>query len=214
MGEEVQAVPFVPPPVVAVPLHELKPAARNPNKMTDEQFTGLREGIRREGFVQPMLVLKLDVGGYEIIDGHHRTRAASELGYTSVPCVVVENMPPDRVEALRLAMGRLRGDTDLSVASQIITELSASGWSPEMLMYTGFASDEIDELLSAGRDTTGTDLLDNPNVDVPDPEAPPGEYVLELRFQARDEFAAAKRQLKKLGGGDMTTGLLRILGDS
>jgi ParB family chromosome partitioning protein len=201
------------PTPVSLPIAELHPATRNPNVMSEEQVAMLRAAIRREGFLQPVLVARR-TAGYEIIDGHHRTRAASEEGMVEVPGVVLENMPPDRAEALRLAMNRLRGDVDLAVASQIITDLSASGWKMEELLYTGFSSEEIDDLLAAARHTTADDLLGQA-VDVPaDVDAPPGEYVLELRFTARDEFAAAKRQLKKLGSGDMTTGLLRLLGDS
>ncbi|HEX3057348.1 MAG TPA: ParB/RepB/Spo0J family partition protein [Gaiellaceae bacterium] len=64
---------------------------RQPRKRFDgEAGSGLAESIRAQGVIQPLLVRPRTAGGYEIVAGERRWRAAREAGRQTVPAVVRE----------------------------------------------------------------------------------------------------------------------------
>ena len=56
--------------------------------MDGETAGGLAESIRHQGVVQPVLVRPRPAGGWELIAGERRWRAAREAGLKTVPAVV------------------------------------------------------------------------------------------------------------------------------
>lgn len=52
--------------------------------MTEEDFFRLKDHIKKNGIMTPLIVKEL-ADSYRIIEGHHRLRAAKELGLTEVP---------------------------------------------------------------------------------------------------------------------------------
>jgi ParB family transcriptional regulator, chromosome partitioning protein len=69
----------------------IHPNPRQPRQRFDsEATTGLAESIRAQGLVQPVLVRPRAEGGYELIAGERRWRAAQEAGIDKVPAVVRE----------------------------------------------------------------------------------------------------------------------------
>jgi ParB family chromosome partitioning protein len=74
--------------VPVVPIH------RNPNQPRKEfdgdAVTGLAESVRSQGLIQPVVVRPRVHGGYELIAGERRWRAAIEAGITTVPAVIRE----------------------------------------------------------------------------------------------------------------------------
>jgi ParB family chromosome partitioning protein len=56
--------------------------------MDSESVGGLAESIRQQGVVQPVLVRPRAAGGWELIAGERRWRAAREAGLKTVPAVV------------------------------------------------------------------------------------------------------------------------------
>jgi ParB family chromosome partitioning protein len=52
----------------------------------------LAESIKSQGIMQPILVRKIANGGYEIIAGERRFRAAKLAGLTQVPVLVREQL--------------------------------------------------------------------------------------------------------------------------
>ena len=79
-------------------IDELKPYKRNTKKHDQTQIDNVAESIRKFGFVQPIVVDKNDV----IVIGHCRYFAAKQLGMEEVPCVSVEYLTPEQVNALRI----------------------------------------------------------------------------------------------------------------
>jgi ParB family chromosome partitioning protein len=67
----------------------------------DASLKELAESIRQRGVVQPVLVRRGDNGGYELIAGERRWRAAQIAGLTAIPSIVKE---VTEVEQLQLAM--------------------------------------------------------------------------------------------------------------
>ncbi len=68
---------------------EIKPGAAQPRKIFDEyELATLAESIRQNGIIQPLIVRKTRAGGYELIAGERRLRAAMAVGLRRIPCVV------------------------------------------------------------------------------------------------------------------------------
>src|SRR5436190_10228012 len=68
---------------------EISPNARQPRRRFDPEATaGLAESIRRQGVLQPVVVRPRPDGGYELIAGERRWRAAREAGIPTIPAVV------------------------------------------------------------------------------------------------------------------------------
>jgi ParB family chromosome partitioning protein len=85
-GAEPSAVELLELPVDAV-----HPNPRQPRKRFDgEAGSGLAESVRVQGVIQPLLVRPRTAGGYEIVAGERRWRAAREAGRPTVPAVVRE----------------------------------------------------------------------------------------------------------------------------
>jgi signal recognition particle subunit SEC65 len=206
--------------VQSIEISKLVPYAKNPNRMTPEKYRGLVAAIDQAGFLQPILVAEFANGSYGIVDGHHRVKAAEELGMTAVPAVVVpeEKLPEDWQRATRIGMNRNRGDADLGLIAEEIADLTKLGWSPDDLAVTGFSAGEIGVLLdSLGAEDAANTLaggavdpaaLANPE---PPQEAGEGTVVLEIQGFGKKEITKVKRALRQAGGGDLRTGLLAVL---
>jgi ParB family chromosome partitioning protein len=68
---------------------QIHPNAKQPRKrFDDEAVSGLAESIRAQGLIQPVVVRPRLEGGYELIAGERRWRAAREAGVATVPAVV------------------------------------------------------------------------------------------------------------------------------
>ena len=74
-------------------LHKFHPASR-------ERLEELKDSIRANGIISPLIVRPLDADRYQIIAGHNRRTAARELGYDTVPVIVKRYLTDG--EAIRL----------------------------------------------------------------------------------------------------------------
>ncbi len=72
-----------------IPVDAVHPNPRQPRRKIDgEAVSALAGSIRQEGVVQPVLVRPRAAGGWELIAGERRWRAAREAGLKTVPAVV------------------------------------------------------------------------------------------------------------------------------
>jgi ParB family chromosome partitioning protein len=72
-------------------VEQIHPNPRQPRRRFDHEATaGLADSIRAQGVVQPVLVRPRPAGGFELIAGERRWRAAREAGVPTVPAVVRE----------------------------------------------------------------------------------------------------------------------------
>jgi ParB family chromosome partitioning protein len=68
---------------------EIHPNTKQPRTQFDnDAVSGLAESIKAQGLIQPVVVRPRLEGGYELIAGERRWRAAREAGLTTVPAVV------------------------------------------------------------------------------------------------------------------------------
>ena len=103
-------------------LEDMVAGVYQPRKRMDEgALYELAESIKSQGIMQPILVRKIASGGYEIIAGERRFRAAKLAGLTEVPVLVrevsdqnaaamalIENMQREDLNPLEEAQGMQR----------------------------------------------------------------------------------------------------------
>jgi ParB family chromosome partitioning protein len=74
-----------------IPVGLIHANPRQPRKRFEHEATaGLADSIRAQGIIQPLLVRPRPAGGYELIAGERRWRAAQEAGVERLPAVVRE----------------------------------------------------------------------------------------------------------------------------
>ena len=126
-----------------IPVELLKPAAYNPRKQLksgDKEYEKIKNSILEFGFADP-LVVNSDM---TIIGGHQRLSCAVDLGYTEVPCAVVE-LDKTREKALNIALNKITGAWDDSLLADLLVDLQNENFNTD---FTGFEAAEIDELFS------------------------------------------------------------------
>ena len=77
------------PELAHLPVETIHPNPRQPRKRFDHEATSaLADSIRSQGLVQPVVVRPREAGGFELIAGERRWRAAREAGLPTVPALV------------------------------------------------------------------------------------------------------------------------------
>ena len=90
------------PELAHLPIEMIHPNPRQPRRRFDGEATsGLADSIRAQGIVQPVLVRPRPAGGYELIAGERRWRAAREAGMPTIPALVRD---ADERDALLLGL--------------------------------------------------------------------------------------------------------------
>jgi ParB family chromosome partitioning protein len=126
-----------------VAIEEVHPSASQPRKSFDDTRLGeLADSIRTQGIIQPLVVRLRAGGGYELVAGERRWRAAQRAGLHEVPVVVreiaearafemalVENLQREDLNPIEEAEGYQRlvaefGYTQESLASRVGKERS------------------------------------------------------------------------------------------
>jgi len=126
-----------------LPVGVLKPAAYNPRKKLkpgDKEYEKIKNSIMEFGFADP-LVVNADM---TIIGGHQRLTVAMELGYTEVPCAVVD-IDKTREKALNIALNKITGAWDDSLLADLLEDIQNSSFD---LGKTGFDPPEIETLFN------------------------------------------------------------------
>jgi len=79
------------PELAHVPVEQIHANPRQPRRRFDHEATaGLADSIRHQGVVQPVVLRPRLQGGYELIAGERRWRAAREAGIPTLPAVIRE----------------------------------------------------------------------------------------------------------------------------
>lgn len=104
---------------------DLIPYAANAKKHDEKQIKNVAESIKQFGFVQPVVVDRAGV----IVIGHCRVLAAKKLGMKEVPCVCVDDLTPEQVNALRLVDNKSNeSDWDFDLLADEIPGLDLSSF--------------------------------------------------------------------------------------
>lgn len=94
-----------------IPLDRLSPNPEQPRRhFADDGIAELADSIRRHGVLQPLLVSEDGAGGYLVIAGERRWRAARAAGLKTVPAVIRERLGARDELALALVENLQRRD--------------------------------------------------------------------------------------------------------
>jgi ParB family transcriptional regulator, chromosome partitioning protein len=85
--------------VASIDVRDLRPNPYQPRQtFNEEKLEELAQSIREHGIIQPLIVRKSAVKGYDIVAGERRFRAAQIAGLSLVPAVVREFTDVDLME--------------------------------------------------------------------------------------------------------------------
>jgi ParB family chromosome partitioning protein len=193
-----------------VPVGEILPGAMQPrNGMDDDSLNELAESIRENGIMQPLIVRPRE-GGYELIAGERRWRAAQMAGLARVPIVIrdvddrtalelalVENLQRENLDPIEEAKGyaQLMDQFDLTqeeIAAKVGKNRATVANALRLIKLPAEVQTYVrDGLLSSGH----------------------AKAILGLK-NARDQVAAAKRAIKKELSVRQTEELVAALGQA
>lgn len=153
-----------------VALNDIMPNSEQPRKIFDEErLNELADSIKKHGLIQPVVLRPRKNGGYEIVAGERRWRAARIAEFKKIPCIVkeltdeqnmllaiVENMQREDLNPIEEAEGLERmissfGLTQEQVANSIGKSRPYITNSLRLLKLPA----EIRDMVSSGRLSTG-----------------------------------------------------------
>lgn len=106
-----------------IAVSNLKPGMYQPRKdMSAEALEELSASIQSQGIIQPIVVRRLELGGYEIIAGERRWRAAKQAGLKQVPCFI-KNVQDRAAIAMALIENIQREDLNAIEEAQALERL-------------------------------------------------------------------------------------------
>lgn len=124
------------PELAQLPVDEIHPNARQPRRrFRPESAAGLADSIRAQGMLQPVVVRPRHAGGFELIAGERRWRAAREAGAPTVPALVRE---ADDRDSLLLALVE-------NVAREQLSAVEEAGAYAVLMDEFGLALGEVAE---------------------------------------------------------------------
>lgn len=152
-----------------VRLADLEPNRAQPRKnFSEESIAALADSIQQYGILQPILVRPM-AGGYQIVAGERRWRAARMLGLDEVPVIIkelsdletmqialIENLQRENLNPIEEAMGyrdlmEQFGMTQESVAKMVGRSRSAVANALRLLQLP----EEIQDMLEKGQISSG-----------------------------------------------------------
>ncbi len=153
-----------------LPIEDVHPAPGQPRKSFDDaRLDELAASIRAQGIIQPVVVRVREAGGYELIAGERRWRAAQRAGLHEVPAVVrdvaekrafemalVENLQREDLNPIEEAQGFSRlveefGYTQEALAARVGKDRSTVANALRLLRLP----DDVRELVVEGRLSMG-----------------------------------------------------------
>jgi len=165
---------FAPERIECWPLERLKPYAQNAKTHGADQVAKIAASMAQFGWTVPVLV----AGDGEVIAGHGRILAATHLGLTDAPVIVLDHLSEAQRRAYRLADNKLTelGAWDEALLAGELQELLADDFD---LSVVGFSDAELDALLAGEGDAGGGNEGEDEVPETPvDPVSRPGDLWL------------------------------------
>jgi len=119
-------------------LHQIKPNRFQPRQSFDEdKINELSLSIAKHGVLSPILVRETGAGGYELIAGERRLRAAKKTGLKTLPCLIdsaedqtslelalIENLQREDLNPIEEARGYDRLKREFNLTQDNISEVT------------------------------------------------------------------------------------------
>lgn len=137
--------------VVQIDVGVLQANPWNVNRMSAGMMKKLAAYLKREGLVEPIVVRPhpTQEGRYEILGGFHRwTICKDQLGYRTVPCVVLKDLDDRRAKILSINLNSMKGETIPSLLSDLLHDLEQEMPLGDLEMTLPYDANEIVDVLS------------------------------------------------------------------
>lgn len=104
-----------------LPLHEIKAYPNNAKVHTEEQIEQIKKSILEFGMNDPIAIWKDN----EVIEGHGRLIALTELGYTEAPVIRLDSLTDEQRKAYMLVHNKLTMNTgfDFNILDSELAEI-------------------------------------------------------------------------------------------
>lgn len=97
--------------VTEIQLSQIKPNPHQPRTVfSAANLKELADSIKEQGLIQPIIVVREKSGGFTLISGERRLRAAQSLGYRSIPAVVKNEVSREQMAVWGLIENIQRAD--------------------------------------------------------------------------------------------------------
>lgn len=116
-------------------IDNIRPYENNP-RINDNAVDAVAESIRLYGWKQPIVI---DSDGV-IVVGHTRYKAAKQLGLKTVPCIIADDLTPEKVKEYRLVDNKTNeyAEWDFTALEQELNDLNSSEFE-EIFKFDGEA---------------------------------------------------------------------------
>src|SRR6266404_5210691 len=120
-------------PLEFIEISKLELLERNPRKITQEQFSKLKKSLKQDPKffeLRPCLVNRVQNKYMTVYAGNQRVRAAKDLGWTKVPCIIDDELDAETMRFRVVADNAHFGENDWDVLSSdySIEELFNAGY--------------------------------------------------------------------------------------
>ncbi len=207
----------------SVPLATIRPNPMQPRQaFSDPGIDELAESIRQKGILQPLLVRRVN-GGFELIAGERRFRAAQRVGLEQVPVIIrdasdgemlemalIENIQRENLNPLEegRAYRRLMDEFHLTqedVATRVGKDRSTVANTMRLLQLPAEVQTQIEQgILSAGHARA---LVTTSS---PATQIKLAQEVVANRLTVRQTEHLVKRQARPLDGADLAAAEQRL----
>lgn len=124
----------------------LVPNPWNSNRVSEDNMAKLKRSLTDLGFAGAVVVRELDNGELQILSGAHRTQAAIELGFKTVPVVNVGDISDEQAKKIGLVTNHRFGNDDVIQLAKIIEEIGES--SDDLVNFMPVSTADIDAVLN------------------------------------------------------------------
>jgi ParB/RepB/Spo0J family partition protein len=136
-------------PMIVLPIDLPEDNPENPNEMSPEFFEKEKESIKTYGMIDPPAVRELPDGRFMIVDGHHRRRAAKELGHETITCVDLSRMSDHDARKFMLIANELRGRAEPVKLAEVVATLTAAEPIENLISTLPFSAQEIESMVKS-----------------------------------------------------------------
>lgn len=145
-------------------IDQIYPNSWNPNMTSKRVDEAIRESIGTYGMVDPITCRRhpeLDEA-LQIIDGEHRLEACKEMGYKTVPVVVLD-INDANAKKLTIIANETRGRAEPNSLAQLLDDISKELDLDELGLGLPFSQKEIEEMLVRPTEEGLTDEDETPD---------------------------------------------------
>lgn len=121
----------------------LRPNNWNPNAMDAFMYNKALASIKEFGFIDPITCRVMNPG-WEIIDGEHRWRVASQMGMEKVPIFDLGVVSEDDAIQLTIVLNETRGTVDPRKLGILLKDLSSRNSKEKLLETLPFSLEAFD----------------------------------------------------------------------